>query len=146
MFTLAISCLTASNLPWFMNLTFHVPMQYCSLQHHTLLPSLVTSTTGCCFHFGSVSSFFLELFLHFSSSILGTYWLGKFIFQCHIFLPFHTVYGVKETCHYYTQYWWISKTLYWVEEVSLKRLHTSWFHSVTFSKRQSYHNGELIIC
>ena len=39
MFTLAISCLTTSNLPWFMDLTFQVPMQYCSLQHWTLLPS-----------------------------------------------------------------------------------------------------------
>ena len=29
-----------------------------------------------------------------SSSILGTYWLGKFIFQCPVFLPFHTVHGV----------------------------------------------------
>ena len=33
MFTLAISCLTTSNLPWFMDLTFQVPMQYCSLQY-----------------------------------------------------------------------------------------------------------------
>ena len=32
-FTLAISCLTTSNLPWFMTLTFKVPMQNCSLQH-----------------------------------------------------------------------------------------------------------------
>ena len=40
-------------------------MQYCSLQHWTLLPSPVTSTTGC-FCFGSVSSFFLKLFLHWS--------------------------------------------------------------------------------
>ena len=63
MFTLAISCLTTSNLPWFMNLTFQVPVQYCSLQHRTLLPSPVTSTAGCCFCFGSVCSFFLELFL-----------------------------------------------------------------------------------
>ena len=47
-----------------MDLTFQVPMQYCSLQHQTLLPSPVTSTAGCCFCFGSVSSFFLELFLH----------------------------------------------------------------------------------
>ena len=38
-------------------------MQYCSLQHQTLLPSTVTSTTGCCFHFDSASSFFLDLFL-----------------------------------------------------------------------------------
>ena len=29
-FTLAISCLTNSNLPWLMDLTFQVPMQYCS--------------------------------------------------------------------------------------------------------------------
>ena len=66
MFTLAISCLTTFNLPWFMDLTFQVPMQYCSLQHRTLLPSPVTFTTGCCFCFGSVSSFFLESFLHWS--------------------------------------------------------------------------------
>ena len=65
-FTLAISCLTTSNLPWFTDLTFLVPMQYCSLQHRTLLPPPVTSTTGYCFCFGSVSSFFLELFLHWS--------------------------------------------------------------------------------
>ena len=67
MLTLAISCLTISNLPWFMDLTFQVPMQYCSLQHRTLLLSPVTSTTGCCLCFGSIPSFFLELFLHWSS-------------------------------------------------------------------------------
>ena len=65
-FTLAISCLTTSNLPWFMDLIFRIPMQYCTLQHQTLLPSPIISTTGCCFHFDSVSSFFLELFLHWS--------------------------------------------------------------------------------
>ena len=64
MFTLAISCLTTSNLPWFMDLTVQVPMQYCSLQPQTLLPLPVTSTTVCHFCFGSASSFFLELFLH----------------------------------------------------------------------------------
>ena len=64
MFTLAISCLTTSNLPWFMHQTFQVPMLYYFLQHQTLLPLPVTSTTRHCFHFGSVSSFFLELFLH----------------------------------------------------------------------------------
>ena len=41
-------------------------MQHCSLEHLPLLPSPVTSTTGCCFRFGSTSSFFLELFLHWS--------------------------------------------------------------------------------
>ena len=41
-------------------------MQYCSLQHQTLLLSPVTSTAGNCFCFGSITSFFLELFLHWS--------------------------------------------------------------------------------
>ena len=45
----AISCSTTSNLPWFMDLTFQVPMQYCSLQHWTLLLSPVTSTAGIVF-------------------------------------------------------------------------------------------------
>ena len=62
-FTLAISCLISSNLPWFMGLSFQIPMQYCSLQHRTLLPSPVTSTTWHCFHFDSISLFSLELFL-----------------------------------------------------------------------------------
>ena len=46
-------------------------MQYCPLQHWTLLPSPVTSTTSHCFRFGSDSSFFLESFLH-SSPV--AYW------------------------------------------------------------------------
>ena len=66
MFTLTLFCLITSNLPWFMDLTFQFPRQYCSLQHWTLLLSLVTSTAGSSFCFGSVSSFFLELFLHWS--------------------------------------------------------------------------------
>ena len=66
MFTLAISCLTTSSLPWVVDLTFQVPMQYWSLQHRTLLLSPVTSTAGYCFCFGSILSFFLEFFLHWS--------------------------------------------------------------------------------
>ena len=72
-FTLAISCLTISYLPWFMDLTFQVPMQYCSSQHWTLLESPATSTTGCCFHSGSISSIFQELFLY-SSPV--AYWVS----------------------------------------------------------------------
>ena len=66
-FTLAISCLTTSNLPWFMDLTFQVPMQYCLYSvYQTLLLASVTSTTGYCFFFVSIPSFFLELFVHWS--------------------------------------------------------------------------------
>ena len=86
MFTLAVSCFTSSNLPWFMDLTFQVPMQYCSLQHWTLLLSPVTSTTGYCFCFGSFPSFFLELFLHWSPV---AYWvlmdLGSSSFSSYLF-------------------------------------------------------------
>ena len=71
MSTLAISCLTTSNLPWFLHLTFQVPVQYFSLQHWTLLPSPDTFTTGHRFCFGSTSSFLLELFLY---SSLIAYW------------------------------------------------------------------------
>ena len=73
MFTLAISCLTTSNLPGFVDLTFQFPMQYCTLQLWTLLPSPVTSTAGCCYCFGSISSFFLELFLY-RSPVVYAYW------------------------------------------------------------------------
>ena len=92
MFTLAISCLPTFNLPWFVDLTFQVPMQYWSLQHQTLLPSPVTSTTGSCFRFDSISSFFLVLFLH-SSPV--AYWaptnLGSSSFSIisfFLFIPF----------------------------------------------------------
>ena len=50
-----------------MDLTFQVPMQYCSLQHWTLLPSPVSSRSVCCFCFDSILSFFLELFHHWST-------------------------------------------------------------------------------
>ena len=94
-FTLVISCLTTSDVPCFMDLTFQVPMQFCSLQHQTLLLSPVTSTTGwlfllwlCLFILSGVTSPLI------SNSILGTYRPGEFIFQCPNFSPFHTVHGV----------------------------------------------------
>ena len=72
-----------------MDLTFQVPMQYCSLQHWTWLPSPVTTTTGCCFCFGSIPYFFLELFLHWSPI---AYWaptcLGSSSFSILSFCPF----------------------------------------------------------
>ena len=94
MFNLTISCLTTSNLPWFMDLTFLVPMPYCSSPHLTLLLPPDTSATGHNFCFESASSFFLKLFLC-SSPV--AYWTTSSLglkFQCQIFLPFYTVNGV----------------------------------------------------
>ena len=80
-FTLAISCLTTSNLPWFMDLTLQVPMRYCSLQHRTLPPSPVTSIATFVFalalslHSSGISSPLI------SSSMLGTYRPGSSSFN-----------------------------------------------------------------
>ena len=71
-FTLAISCLTTSNLPWLMDLTFQVPMQYCSWQHWTLLPSPVTSTTGYWF---SLAPSLHSFWSYFSTEGGGAYWV-----------------------------------------------------------------------
>ena len=94
--TLAISCMTTSNLPWFMDLTFQVPMVYCFLQHQTLCPSTVTSTTGCCFDLALSLHSFHSISPLISSSILCNYRPGEFPFQCPIFLPFHTVHGILQ--------------------------------------------------
>ena len=57
-------------------------MKYCSLQHWTLLLSPAPSTNGCCFSFGSIPSFFLELFLHWSQvSCWAPTHLGSFSFS-----------------------------------------------------------------
>ena len=65
MFTLAISCLTNSNLPWFMDLTFQVPMQYCFTASD--LASITSHIHNCVlFLLWLIPSFFLELFLHWS--------------------------------------------------------------------------------
>ena len=80
MFNLDISCFTTSNLPWFINLTFQLPVQYCSLQHWTLLSSPDTSTTkrwpSCFILSGAISN----CPLLFPSSLLGTFWPGRLIF------------------------------------------------------------------
>ena len=76
-FILAISYLTMSNLPWFMDLTFQVLMQYCSLQHHSLLSPPDTSTTEHCFCFGPTTSFFLELLVIALHSSLVAYWTSS---------------------------------------------------------------------
>ena len=97
MFMLAISCLIMSNSPWFMDVTFHVPVQCCSLQHQT------TFTTR---EIHNLASFLLwpSLFilsqaisnypLLSPSSLLNTFQPGRLHFEYHIFLPFHTVHVV----------------------------------------------------
>ena len=146
MFTLAVSWLTTSNLPWFMDLNgntlqysclekshglrslvgyspwgrkesdtteqlhfhfsfmdliFQVSMQSCFVQHRTLLLSPITSTTGWCCCFGSVSSFFLELFLHWSPV---AYWaptdLGNSSFSATLFCLFILFMGFSRQGHW----------------------------------------------
>ena len=62
--------------------THYIPMAYLSYNRKCVLLLLHL------FILSGVISLLL------SSSILSTYQPGEFIFQCHIFLPFHTVHGV----------------------------------------------------
>ena len=88
------------------------PLPIC-LDHWPNIPGsyaiLLFYSIRSCFHYQSHPQpgvvFALALSLHsfsgiisplISSSILGTYRPGEFIFQCPIFLPFHTVHGVPK--------------------------------------------------
>ena len=64
-FTLAISCLTTSHLPWFMDL---IPGSYAILLFTALDLASITNHihNWYCFCFGFIPSFFLELFVHWS--------------------------------------------------------------------------------
>ena len=86
MFTLAISCLTTSNLPWFMFLTFKVPMQFNFITSH-IQNWVLFLLWLCLFILSGV------IYPQISSSIFDTYQSGEFIFQCPIFLPFHIFMG-----------------------------------------------------
>ena len=97
MFTLTISCLTRSNLPWFMDLRFQIPMQYCSLAldftfitrhiHNSVSFPLWPSQFILCGAISNCSPVF-------PSCILDTFQPEGLIFWCHIFLPFRTVHGI----------------------------------------------------
>ena len=97
MFTPAISCLTISNLLLFMDLTFQVPMQYCSLQHRTLLLPPDICTTEHHFCFGTITLFFFELLVIALWSSPVAYWTpskwGAHLLVSHLF-DFHAVHGV----------------------------------------------------
>jgi len=125
-------------------------MQYCSLQHWTLLPSPVTSTTGHCFCFGSVSSFFLELFLHSSPVAFWAPTDREFIFQCPIFLPFLTVHVVLQA-RILSGFPFPSLVDYVLSELSIMT-HPSWValhsmaHSFTELEKAVVHVIRLVFC
>ena len=64
--------------PWFIDLTFQASVQYCSSQRQTLLPSPATATVGCCFRFGSASSFFFILINYFNWRLITLQYRGGF--------------------------------------------------------------------
>ena len=103
MFTLAISCLPSSNFPWLMDGKWlminiiNIPGSYAILLFTALDLASITSHI----HSWMLFLFWLHPFILsgvisplISSSILGTYRPGEFIFQWPIFLPFHIVHGV----------------------------------------------------
>ena len=112
-FTLATSCLITSNLPWFMDLTFQVPMQYCSLQHWTSLPSPVT--TGL-IHNWVLFVLWLDLFILsgfisplFSSSIWAPTNLGSPLSVSYLFAFSYCSWGsqgknAEVVCHCFFQW------------------------------------------
>ena len=74
------------------NLTFQVPMQYYSTASD--LASITSHIHNWVLFLLWLCLVILSGITSLISSILGTYWTGEFIFQCPIFLPFHTVHGV----------------------------------------------------
>ena len=87
------------SLPIYLDSGPNIPVSYAILLFISsdLLPSPVTSTTGHCLCSDSISSSFLELFLHSSPVAYCPIWptdLGSSSFSVIIFLPFHTVHGV----------------------------------------------------
>ena len=93
MFTLAISCLTTSSLPWF------IPGSYAILFFTALDFTFTTGYSHSCGLFPLWPIFFI-LYGSVSplspSSVWDSYRLGVLIFWCHIFLPFHAIHGVFE--------------------------------------------------
>ena len=102
-----------SNLPWFMDLTSQVPMQYCSLQLWILLSSPDPSTTGHHFLFGPATSFFLGLLVVVLCSSPVTYWtpsnLGDSSFSHNLFVFLYSSWNSHSEytgvfCHFLLQW------------------------------------------
>ena len=132
-FTLAISCLTTSDLPWFMDLTFQV---LCNIALYSIRSCFCHQSHphGYCFCFGSIPSFFLELFLQWSPV---AYWvptdMGSYSFSILSFCLFML-------------FMWFSRQEYWsdlpfpspvdriVSDLSTMPAHLGWplWHGLLF--------------
>ena len=74
-FNLAISFLTTSSFPWFMDLTFQDPVECYSFQHWTYLSPAGAAKTDWHFCCGSAASFFLDLLVIAPCSSPVWYWV-----------------------------------------------------------------------
>ena len=89
-FTFAISYLTTFNLPNISGsyvILLFLALDFTSITSHIHNWVLFLLSLRLFFLFGVISALI-------SSSILGTYWPGEFLFQYPVILPFHTVHGV----------------------------------------------------
>ena len=77
----------SQSLPKLMSIESVMPSNYLILCRPLLLPPLILLWLRLFILSGVISPLI-------SSSMLGNYQPGEFIFQCHTFLPFHTVHGV----------------------------------------------------
>ena len=139
--------MTTSNLPWFMDLTFQVPVQYCSLQHRILLPSPVTSTTGWCFCFGYICSFILELGLHWfwAPTDLGSSSFS--VLSCCIFILFMGFSRQEywSVCHSLLQWTTFFQTSPpW--PACLELPHTAWLSLIELDKAVVMWSDWLVFC
>jgi len=149
-FTLAISCLITSNLPWFMDLP-NTPGSYAILFFTASDFTCITSHIHNC----ALFTLWLSLFSLsgvispvFSRSLLGTYHLGSSSFSAIYFFPFHIVHGVLKArmgsqlplgrwiCSKQTLFCFMVVLLLWLCNVHNCKLETqnkqnSWLSSLT---------------
>ena len=140
-FIFALRCLTTSNLPWFTGPSIQgfyeilfftaTDFTFTTTHMHNWVSFLLWPS--CSILSGAVSNC-PPLF---PSSILDTFWPGGLIFQCHIFLPFHTVHGLLNV-----EYWSelpfpppvdhiCQNSPLWRVHLGGPAQHSSWFHWVT---------------
>ena len=137
--TLAISCLTTTNLPWFMDLTFQVPMQYCSFTASDLA-SFTSPIHNWVLFLLWLHAFILSGVISplISSSILGTYWPGEFLFQYPIILPLCYSWGsqgknTEVVCHSLLQWTTFCQTSPpWPNHLGWP--HTAWLSFIELDK------------